>query len=338
MSTKAEHSESTRDSDARGARTECASASDAPRLVTRGETHDRDDLAPDRAAIIDWLAFTGRFSAFRNLGWLASALETVFRVPLEQWELRDRGWCGYERRVDLGSFGLLAYGGAAQRDTYHVELAGHGCYRILDWKAVRVWLEVYEASITRVDVAHDDFDGVILSVPRALEWFKSGGFSTNGRPPSGQLIDDLGSGKGKTLYVGSRSSGKLARCYEKGKQNGDRMSAWTRMEVELRNKARVIPLEVLTSPGKYLAGAYPALCFLCNEQCRVRTMRRVAQVSYDTMVKNLSVQGGKALHVMCRVHRGDAAAVLEKLVVEGIPKRLAGIPDEVIEGLQECSR
>jgi phage replication initiation protein len=338
MSTEAEHIELAHHSAARGARDECAAGSDGPRLVTRGETHGRDDSAPDRAAILDWLAFTGRLSAYHTLAWLASALETLFGVTRGQWKLRDRGWCGYKHRVDLGTYGLLAFGGTAQRDTYHVEIAGHGCYRVSDWNAVRLWLGTYEASLTRVDLAHDDFAGVTLSVPKALEWFNSDGFSTNGRPPTGQLIDDLGSGKGRTLYVGSRVSGKLARCYEKGRQNGDRTSPWTRIEVELRNKSRVIPLDVLTSPGKYLAGAYPALRFLCEEQCRVRTMRKVGQVSYDTMVKNLRIQGGKALHIMCKVHQGDAGAVLEKLVVAGIPKRLAKIPDEVIAGLQECSR
>ena len=298
MCTQADHSSADRDSYARGARTERVSAADAPRLVTRGETHDRDDSVPGRAAILDWLAFTGRLSAYQTLGWLASALKTLFGVTRGQWKLRDRGWCGYKHRVDLGTCGLLAFGGTAQRETYHVEIAGHGCYRVSDWNAVRLWLATYDTCLTRVDVAHDDFAGVTLSVAKALEWFNSGGFSTNGRPPTGQLIDDLGSGKGRTLYVGSRLSGKLARCYEKGRQNGDRTSPWTRVEVELRNKSRVIPLDVLTAPGKYLAGAYPALRFLCEEQCRVRTMRKVGQVSYDTMVKNLRIQGGKALHVM----------------------------------------
>ena len=85
---------------------------------------------------------------------------------------------------------------------------------------MRLWGETYSASITRVDLAHDDLSGEIVSVARALDWLAGGLFSNNGRPPRGRLWDDLGSGQGKTLYVGSMGAGKLLRIYEKGKELG----------------------------------------------------------------------------------------------------------------------
>ena len=67
--------------------------------------------------------------------------------------------------------------------------------------------------------------------------------------------------------VGGRRG--LLRIYKKGKQMGDPTSPWDRAEVELHNKGRVVPWEVVASPGQYLAGAYPALRLLNAEQSRL---------------------------------------------------------------------
>jgi phage replication initiation protein len=259
-------------------------------------------------------------------------VETTFRVPREGWIDRGRGWYGYKHRIDLGEFGLLAYGGEAQRDTLHVELNAHACARIEDWHAVQVFMGVYSAAITRADVAHDDFEAASVDVERAVAWYRAGEFNANGRPPRAELWDDMGSGRGKALYVGRRASGKLVRMYEKGKQLGDPTSPWVRVEVEFRNKGRIVPLDIVTSPDRYLAGAYPALAYLCADQSRIRTTQRAAAIAYAAMVRNLRIQGGKSLNVMCRVHQGDCSAVLAQLVREGVPKRLAGY-GEALEGI-----
>jgi DNA relaxase NicK len=174
-----------------------------------------------------------------------------------------------------------------------------------------------------------------IDVPRACEWWRSGKFNANGRPPKAHLEDDMGLGSGKTLYVGTRASGKLLRIYERGKKLGSLSSLWVRAEVELRNKGRVVPWDVVTVPGQYLAGAYPALRVLSTRQLRLRTTRRTAEISYEAMVRNLRVQGGKSLNVMCKVHQGDAAAVVGRLVREGVPKRLVGIPESAVAALEE---
>lgn len=76
-------------------------------------------------------------------------------------------------------------------------------------------------------------------------------------------------GKGRTLYVGNRENGKMARIYEKGMQLGAPGHPWVRWEVELHNTDRVIPWEVLLEPGKFLAGTYPnALGWVQDEMQR----------------------------------------------------------------------
>jgi phage replication initiation protein len=282
--------------------------------------------------LVDWLAFTFKPVAPSSdcLAWTRNTLTDVFGVPAENWTSKGRGWNGYSTRIDLGAFGLLAYGGQAQKGTFHVELNSQACRRIQDWNAIRLWGETSAAVITRVDVAHDDFSAVQVSVERARAWLEEGRFNASGRPPAAELRDDLGSNRGKTLYVGHRGSGKFLRIYEKGKQLGDPTSPWVRAEVELRNKGRVVPWAVVTNAGAYLAGSYPALGFLSVEQKRLRTIQRAGEISYAAMVRNLRTQGGKSLHVMSIVHGGDACEVLTQLVREGVPKRLAGYsPDEL---------
>lgn len=297
------------------------SSTPEPRLVTRGETH------PNVLAHIDWLAFTVTPPvSVEPLPWIANSLELLFGITRDHFKATDRGWQGYQRRVDLIDLGLLAYGGERQRGTIHVSLNAKACAAVKDWNAVRLWGETYRAHICRVDLAHDDFNAETVSVDRGLEWFLGGGFSLNGRPAGGNLRDDLGSGEGRTLYVGKRQNGKLCRIYEKGKQLGDRKSPWCRVEVELHNKSRVIPWDTLTDPSRYLAGAYPCLEFLSLEQSKIKTIQRTFDISYDQMCAWVRTAAGRALHTMCEVEQGDAAAVIAQVIRPGSPKRLKGIP------------
>ena len=54
---------------------------------------------------------------------------------------------------------------------------------------------------------------------------------------------------GRTLQIGCRTSDKLLRAYEKGKQLGDKNSEWVRLEVELkRQNIRISLLMLLSIP------------------------------------------------------------------------------------------
>ena len=137
-----------------------------------------------------------------------------------------KGWNGYKERHTIeglggGNIGLLAFGGDSQRGSVHVELNAQGCALIFDWPALQIWGEQHNATITRIDLAHDDQTGETVTVDIGLQWLEAGQFNVNGRPAKARLIDDLGSGDGKTLYVGKRANGKMLRIYEKGKQLGD---------------------------------------------------------------------------------------------------------------------
>jgi len=313
---------------ARG-RADALPAHHQPRRVIRGETFDPINPLngrPPSLAHIDWFACTLKPPKDKTQTWLAEAVESIFGIPAQLWRPRRGGWQGYETCFDIANLGLVAFGGNAQRATAHISLNGHGCTGVRDWNAVRRWCDVHDARITRVDLAHDDFEGETVNFDQAVQWWESGKFNSGGRSPDAHSHNDHGSNKGKTFEVGRRANGKFCRIYEKGKQLGDPASPWCRVEVEFRGKSRVIPLDIVTRPGEYLSGAFPCLAYLCERQDKVRTTRVSLKITYDRMVKWLRMQCGPALHVMTDVEGGDAAAVLVQVLRPGMPKRLCDIP------------
>jgi phage replication initiation protein len=95
-----------------------------------------------------------------------------------------------------------------------------------------------------------------------------------------------------------------------------------RWEVEIHNKMREIPWDVVLRPGPYVVGAYPkALAWVAHSASRIETIRRTEQISYDHMVSCLRSQFGKFVGVMQSVE-GSPEKVLQKLLVRGVPKRL----------------
>jgi len=314
----------------------------SPHVVIRGEITPHNKIAnksasaPLQTAHIDWLSFTltpPPEALQEPIPWV---LPQVFKlldphnsltVPCV---ITGNGWNGYTNLVKIGEkeeYGLIAYGGEKQRGTVHVVLKGMACSHILDWQSVQQWCESISANITRVDLAHDDIEARDVSIAIACAWYKAGGFNNSGRPPAARLIDDMGSGKGKTLYIGARTSGKMLRVYEKGRQLGDPTSPWVRVELELRNKSRVIPWEVLTTPTTYLAGGYPCLAFLSTVQDKIRTITKAVQITLGSIQHYLRTAGGKSINVLMQANGEDAEALIEAIRRDGIPRRLVNYSD-----------
>jgi phage replication initiation protein len=321
----------------------------APRLVTTGGNYplvELDKNQPLPIAHIDWLAFTVKFTETKELGWLVQELRQFLpRLVLEQ---TGKGWNGYKVRHNIthadhcGEFGLIAHGGDNQRGTASIQLNAQACSLINDWQALKTWCEQNASKITRIDLAHDDMTGEVLTIAKGMQWLKDGLFSNNGAREGvtavkGRLIDDLGSGDGKTLYIGNRKSGKMLRIYEKGKQLGDMLSAWVRAELELKDKDRVIPWDALINPSHYLAAAYPCLNYLSAIQHKIKTIKKAVSTSMGAAVEHLRNMGGMLLNVMMLQHGGDAFAVINKIKREGIPKRLRAYAAHLPEILPEMT-
>lgn len=284
-----------------------------------------DESVSADVAHIDWLAFTVTPPEGQTPAWLFQALLEF--LPIRNFTPTGKGWNGYKERHTIvgfgeGELGLLAFGGKSQRGSLHVELNAQACALIDNWPALQAWGQQFKANVTRIDLAHDDLNGETASINACLAWLRTGPFNLNGRPAKARLIDDLGSGDGKTLYVGKRANGKMLRIYEKGKQLGDRQSPWVRVEVEMRNKSRVIPWDACTRPGNYLAGAYPCLAYLSVAQDKIKTITKAVEISLEASVEHLHQTGGKLINLLMHVHSGDAFAVVDELKRPGIPQRL----------------
>ena len=264
--------------------------------------------ASARTAIIDWLAFTLRLSDEYHMAHLLADLTRLFQV--RHTADCDYGWNGYTRRAMLGEFGLVAWGGKTQNDTAYISLNAHGCALATDWPGVQAWIAERQAKISRIDLAHDDFTGTAWNIERLRAEYLGHGFTgDNGRKPTSILIGDYDNGsKGRTYQIGTRAAGKLLRGYEKGKQLGDPNSPWFRVELELLAKNRLIPWEILTQPGRYLAGAYPCLAALSESPARVPTSIKAAGVEYETLVQHVRRQYGQAIRLIYHVEQKNPAS------------------------------
>ncbi|WP_018412412.1 replication initiation factor domain-containing protein [Methyloversatilis thermotolerans] len=277
----------------------------------------------DGKAFIDWLTVTFPDSAIHpDKGWnclvpvvdedfalaLAARLEQILGFGV--FEKRKNGHKFYLNSWSLGPegrFGYIAIGG--QKGTVLFELTGEGCMHAKPgWEQTMYDFlrsgELATPKITRIDLTHDDREGR-YNVDRAFDDWSNDRFRLP-KAPQSPAMAQFGNwarpdGRGRTLTVGRRLSGKFLRVYEKGKQLGDRESPWTRIELELKAEDRVIPFDTLIRPGEYLAGAYPALEFLNAKQERLATVRHTAKQGWLSMLKYIRRAAGPALAVALSV-------------------------------------
>ena len=297
----------------------------SPRPVIRGESQ-----VVELPVSVDFLNLT--FPSGCDA--LSILNEVVALVGAEAFK-REGGFRGYTSRHDVAAsrdgalLAVVAFGGEHQRGTVLVSINGTGMRRIADVGDVRSWAESLGARITRVDVCADDFTSEVVDVQRALQAWRDGAFKLSGRPPSAQLIDDLGSGKGCTLNVGSRDGGKLCRVYEKGREllgkgeGIDGREEWTRAEVEWHAKDRVIPWDILTDPVRFLAGAFPYFALLSLRHERIRTVKRATEITIERLREWVRSAAGKSINALLQYHGGDLGAVVASVRRTGLPKRLA---------------
>ena len=227
------------------------------------------DVKQKRATLVD-----GAYTAAHMVAMSAArALVAMLRCGLVVGSVEDRGMDFYAVRVAImHNAAVVGYVMAGSKDprqasTVHFNLFGQGMLAIPRdrMEIVRSYVAHAKGWITRADLAVDVWRGHrVEDVQTAWE---SGEFDVRGKRPSQQNIGSWAAGHSRTFTVGTRGTGKMLRCYEKGdEQFGSRESAaqygcaeWLRYEVEIRNNHRIIDLDVLTRPADFFAGAY-AFC------------------------------------------------------------------------------
>lgn len=204
--------------------------------------------------------------------------------------------------------GMVAFGGERQRWTIMIQLTGGACAHVQAWAKLRDAAQSLRARITRVDVAHDDYEGA-HGIADAIRWHGEGLFTTTGRPPALQVVgwDD---GSGKTVYIGKNTGNQQLCVYEKGREqgarDGDEQVNWVRWEARFGSDYRDIPLDVLTSPVAYLIGHYPVMKYWIDAVCsRMRTARERASSNLAHALRWARRQYGGVIHLVLQ-HLPDA--------------------------------
>lgn len=245
------------------------------------------------------------------------------------WTVQNKGagWSGYTNSAKLlcngVQAGLVAWG--AKNFGYYVSFSGVGCSALNMTKLHKALKQMPSTKITRVDIALDDMEGNI-TVDEMKDRYMDGEFITKGKPPKygyfegGELVQQGDKKKygmvptlGRSFYVGRRETGKLCRTYEKGKQlKSDKYPNWVRIEMEIHNKARVIPLDVLIDSDAYFVGAYPALLKIFPtviETKLVTITKRKAKAIYNNAIDTLAFQYGKMINFMRLVSNSDTEII-----------------------------
>jgi phage replication initiation protein len=311
---------------------------EAPRIVTRGVVVQAPTVNIARSVenrsksvvFLDYLSFTLPENSVDGYGHeRIRAIARLLKDSLPEYSLyqRDVGLYGYTHSAEIyisgEGCGVIATGGNS--GTTYVSLTGKATAWI-DSQAWADWLDLVGARLSRVDLAHDDFDGK-HTVDEVREAYLSGAFKNRGQNPSSSPVgpwdDPTKWGFGRTYYVGKRENGRMLRAYEKGKQLGDEASPWVRFEVEFRRtKDKPLVTDMLRDMKGYFLGSYRYLEWVSRAVAKkLDRVKEEMKLSFHALVDYARTAYGKLIHVMLTVY-DDAPLIVDMLKVEGVPKRL----------------
>lgn len=241
---------------------------------------------------------------------ITTVLSGIFGSDFSDATYNGKGIHFYKYGFSIGSndakLGTIAIGG--QNNTVLIMITGTGCQYADNYWEHNLYNFLKDENtvnpkLTRIDLAHDDFEGIYSSPEIADEADSQGMFALTNRMPTVQHLGDWKrpTGAGRTLQVGKRENGKLYRGYEKGKKFGDVDSLWFRSEVEFGTAGRHLPFEMLISPTQYFAGAYP-FCLELVEHAkgeildtvsRVPCTKKEAEISLNKSIQIWKHQAGR---------------------------------------------
>lgn len=305
----------------RAAQTRC----DSPPALTGGESFQ------SAKSKLDWFTLTWLPEPDEDIG---LTIHGLLNMVLQGGVMGEEvvGMMGYENGCrfytnymgDLISVARVDFGGIKKGFRARLDISGMGCSRIFNWAKVREWLEEQtEPTLTRVDLAVDCLEGE-FTVDDCKEWYLSGDFATGGQYPRHNCVGDWCSSPsvyGRTFEVGRRENGKMLRAYEKGKQLGDSSSPWVRFEVEMRNKDRDLPFDILTEPDKYFSGAYACLERVLPAAAeRIKTHQKEGEIAIEQAIEYAKTSYGQLIFCMRELMTQEE--IYEALHRPGVPKRL----------------
>lgn len=260
------------------------------------------------------------------LGWLFGSGFKATPLKAKMWQFyKSSAYIRDENGDTVGRIGCDGNG-----DTWCVSLTGAGCKQVRDWGYAYNQALLLGAHLSRVDIAFDDFDGQVLDDIRRIDQMARDGLFASegrGRPPRTHFLDDHGSNKGCTVYVGSKGRKELC-IYEKGKALDQPESPWIRCELRLWRSNGEIPLDALIRAHHFLKGAYDVLAKMLPLECegdRPETTKREVSASAEAAVRFLREQCGPLLLTLWNALGDDAEWFFREQVFRaGRPGRFKG--------------
>ena len=287
-----------------------------PKFIRTGQD-DEEYMEMCRSAVMD----------------LSPSLMSIFGKKYHITKQFQKGRNFYQYSFDIGEgLGFVCIGG--QRNTVSITVSGNGLSMAQngwEFQLFKFLENAQRGKITRIDLAHDDIKGEYLNVYELDKLESAGGFHCGGARSSvrhdGNWKYKDPNNQGLTLYVGNRTSGKMMRAYEKGKQLGEANSKWTRVEVEYKSADRNIPFDVLLNPSAYFMGAYPCFetLFQFETSEKIKTKKKTVEVTLDHSFEVIKKQFGKYFayfkkvlpleEVIERVRHDDENIIPSRLVI-----------------------
>ena len=298
---------------------------------------------------IDWVTFSIPLSFFHDKYLcleeiieeeaLTSLIETELDAQLFElfgfglWQKREKGMhfnkYSYSLQDDLG---MVLYGNA--QNSIIIQINGSGCALARKgWnKQLYVFLKsIKNSKLSRIDICFDDLDGDFITLDEVDDWDTKELFWVSGRLPESRQAGNWKrpNGKGRTLYIGTRESGKSCRIYEKGKEKGDALSDWVRIEVEFKSTDRYLELEMLISPSQYFVGSYPVFqklllprlnTFIQPEKTKI--VKKQVQIEWKKAIEIIKTQFGKYIRQFRKVYEDNDLLTMISSSKDEIPKRL----------------
>lgn len=245
-------------------------------------------------------------------------------------------WIIQRNDAECGWVGFLSSGDSpkqqSQSQTLHVNIFGAACtFAQTGWNhRIADLIDELEAKVTRADLALDFFDGFPGGIMAIFEGYRAGACDVGGRRLKSSCLGDWANGNSRSFYFGSRESGKITNCYEKGDQLfGPGVTGWLRAELRYGNKLRVLSTDILRRPADFFAGASDwhahalSLADVCVTPEKVTTIPRLPALTVEAeCFKNIKWAMNTAAPTMAALwnHLGDD--FLELVSNQKLPGRL----------------
>lgn len=192
--------------------------------------------------LIDWLSFTVRNRTYEEvidlLGFDISCFVTA-----------DHSFYGYKDRLYFDGVNIL-WNGRTESAGVLVEMSGQGC-RCFESYGLKDFMKLFEVlsadniivNYTRLDIAYDDFDGILPLQNLVLDTLNQNYVSRS------RNWECILSSKGTTINHGSDQSNIKIRIYDKkAERSREDIEHWVRCELQIRRENVQGMIDLLLNP------------------------------------------------------------------------------------------